>query len=192
MTPDTKRQDLLEKYLTDMQAITREVAVAMDSQAKSKEVQNFIDVRSLLKLIYLTLSNQTDRLKLVGSHLNMNGSSTAKDTLAAVAGTIAGLYDKIRTQPVSKMLRDDYVALSLCCIAHEMLLTTATAAQEKQLSSVCRESLMELTPLIQNLAELIPGVVVEELENDGISVEPHTVVQTTKAWRQAWHSHLAA
>jgi hypothetical protein len=98
-------------------------------------------------------------------------------------------YDRMRNDPVSRALRDDYVAFNLAAISRVMLHTTALAFGDQSLAELIRTQLHNLTPLIMHLTRIIPHVVVQELsdEDDVPEILPQAadlaVENAEKAWR---------
>ena len=93
--------------------------------------------------------------------------ATAKAAVATALGAFAGLYDKVRKDPVSRMLRDDYTALNMASFSYTMLHTTALAFHDEPVASLALKHLQDLTPLIMHLNEVVPHVVVKELQDEG-------------------------
>jgi hypothetical protein len=106
-----------------------------------------------------------------------------------VAGVVAGLYDKVRKHPISRLLRDDYTALSLAATAYSMLYTTGLAIRELPIANVALRHLQELTPLVMELSRILPAAVVKELAEDDSNID-QTILglaqeNTLKAWGSA-------
>src|SRR5438045_2749044 len=111
-----------------------------------------------------------------------------KDAVATVAGTLAGLYDKIRKHPVSRMLRDDSVALSLAATAYSMLYTTALAVRDLPVANVALRHLRGITPLVVELSDTIPGVVCRELAQTDPEIDATIVDLARKNTAEAWQT----
>ncbi len=155
-----EQHDTVRKYVADMLAVTKHIHEAIERQKDDKRVQADTNASQIV--------NRIDG--------------------GAVTGVLAGLYDKVRVDAVSKMLRDDYTALSLAAISQTMLHTTGLAMKEQSTASLAHGQLSDLTPLIVDLSELIPLVVARELANDGenvdTSVGPEARRNTQKAWNR--------
>ena len=114
-----------------------------------------------------------------------------KDTVKGAAfkalGVAAGFWDQIRQQDqVSRMIRDDYTALSFAAVCYHMLHTTALALKDQRLADISASHLKDITPLIVDASKTICIVVAHELADedkaiDG-SVGPQAVENTQKAW----------
>jgi hypothetical protein len=109
-----------------------------------------------------------------------------KETVAAAAGMLAGLYGKVRKHPVSRNLRDDYTALALASTAYSMLYTTGVALRNDATSNLAQQHLRQLTPLIMGLSHIIPGVVVAELAADFPDLNQQAAEAGQKMTAEAW------
>lgn len=109
-----------------------------------------------------------------------------KGAVASVTGTVAGIYDLLRKHPVSRMLRDDYTALSLASVGYSMLYTSALALRDLALANVGLRHLREKTPLILELSDTIPGVVLRELGKEMPDVDPRLADVARGNIREAW------
>lgn len=101
------------------------------------------------------------------------------------------MIENVRTDPVSKNLRDDYTALNLAAISYTMLHTTGQALMDQQTADLAAAYLMDYTPLITEINEVIPGIVVSELRDETEVLEPEAVGQALERTQQAWnHEHV--
>ena len=184
----SEQHDTVRKYVADMLAVTKHIHEAIERQKNDKSVQADTDASQIVNRIDGVLEGQISALE---SHLEQIGgapTSPVKDAVGAVAGVFAGLYDKVRVDTVSKMLRDDYTALSLAAISQTMLHTTGLAMKEQSTASLAHNQLSDITPLIVDLSEVVPLVVARELANDGENVDttvgPDARRNTQKAWNR--------
>ena len=121
------------------------------------------------------------------ARLGSEATATAKQAIGHALGVFAGLYDKVRKDPVSRMLRDDYTALNLSSISYTMLHTTGLAFQDHVVADLALSHLQQLTPLIMRYNEIIPNVVTAELQDEGpgidTSVGSEAIDNTQAAWK---------
>lgn len=184
----SEQHDTVRKYVADMLAVTKHIHEAIERQKNDERVQADTDASQIVNRIDGVLEGHITALE---SHLEGIGgapTSPIKDAVGAVAGVAAGLYDKVRVDTVSKMLRDDYTALSMAAISQTMLHTTGLAMKEQATASLAHSQLSDITPLIVDLSEVVPLVVARELANDGenvdTSVGPEARRNTQKAWNR--------
>jgi hypothetical protein len=78
-----------------------------------------------------------------------------------------------------------------------MLHTTGKALMDEQTADMAASFLMDYTPLITEINEVIPEVVVSELRDETELLDPRAAEQATERTQQAWkgehvhsgHSH---
>ena len=178
--------DNLQMYVNDMAALEKHIIEPIEYQLEDAHVQSDPQVVAVLQKIKTTLHAHVTALENHTVAGNTVGSKV-KDAIAVVAGIAAGLYDKVRIHPVSRMLRDDYTALSLTCTAYSMLHTTGLATKDLVVGNLALRHLRDLTPLVMDLSRLIPHTVVKELAEDDPNVDQsviaHAIENTTDAWR---------
>ncbi|MDZ4718695.1 MAG: hypothetical protein SH847_09585 [Roseiflexaceae bacterium] len=182
----SERQDTLTKYVSDMLTVTKHIHEAIERQRNDAEVKQDQDAYPIINRLDGILESQINALE---SHLTSIGGDTGspiKEAVGSVLGVFAGLLDKVRTDTVSKMLRDDYTALSLQAIALTMLHTTGLALKQPETAALALSQLHDITPVIVDISEIIPLVVVRELANDSETIDMRvgdTAIQNTqKAW----------
>jgi len=182
----SEQQKTIQKYVSDMLSLTHHIHEAVERQLKDERVQKDADAFPLINRLDGILEGHINSLETHLKTVGGDAPSPVKEAVSAVAGIFAGLYDKVRTDTVSKMLRDDYTALSLASIAHTMLHTTGLALQSQSTADIALSQLNDLTPVVVDLSEVIPLVVTRELIDDGehvdLSVGPQAVKNTQKAW----------
>ena len=111
----------------------------------------------------------------------------AKEAISAALGIAAGLIDQVRTQQVSKMLRDDYTALSLAAISYHMLHTTGMALQDQATADLALRHLKDWTPIITDISHVVHGVVAQELQDDAHAVATGVAAESERITQEAWN-----
>lgn len=182
----TERQNTITKYVSDMLTLTKHIEEAIERQLNDQHVKNdqiaYPVISRLGGVLKSQISAQEMHLKSIGG----DAGSPVKEAVGSVLGVVAGMIDKVRVDTVSKMLRDDYTALSLQAISLTMLHTTGLALRQQQTANMALSQLQDLTPIIVEISEVIPLVVVRELTNDTEQIDMSagkTAIQNTqKAW----------
>jgi len=155
----------LRTYTADLLALETHFLKAVrrqrdaDALKDEKVIELFHELDKMLSGHVESLETQVDRL----------GGSVASDIkskLASFAGSVAGLIDRARTDSVSKMLRDDYTALSMITIGYTMLHTHALAAEDHGLAEVTQNHLANCTGMITEISKVVPLTVASELIDD--------------------------
>jgi hypothetical protein len=184
------RHEVLQGYVNDMLAVEQELHQAFRRQKDDAVVKAYPATRALLARIEETIDRHLATLEQSQQRLGGQESSV-KQAVGAVLGVLAGLYDKMRTDRVSRMLRDDYAALSFPTICYEMLHTTALALGERDVATAALRHLEDYTPFIVELTEALPEALVKELEaegkppGDGAAAAAEAVRNARQAWERA-------
>lgn len=186
-----EKMDLLQSYTADQLAVIRHIIMAVDRQVQTDKVRNNSEVSELLTRVKFALDKQRDDLTL---HLEreMGGKGVegaAKNALTSATGFFAGLYSSVRNDTISRMIRDDCAALNFACLCYSMLYATATAFEVQKTATVATTHLHELTPLVVELNKALPGVVVDELSEDGYDVRRLAIRAAIDEIGNAWSHH---
>ena len=174
------KKETLHNYSNDLYTLIKHTHKAVKAQQSSDKLTNE-KASNLLHNFDLTLSSQLQSIKNMDGLLNDGAKSTIKETFAAFTGTIAGAIDTQRNDAVSKMLRDDYTALSMIATGYTMLHTAAIGAGNKNLADFTKESLTEIAGLITQTSEIIPLIVAEELDIEDEAEE--AISNTQECWK---------
>lgn len=162
----TQTETSLRGHISDMKAATDHLLEAFTHQLADEGVQKDATVSGLIQRLQVTAKSQSQRLEGELNRFGAPASDGVKGLLAAVAGSVAGLYDRMRSNTVSRMLRDDYTALSLAVVSNSMLHVTALAADDSALAATALRNMEELAPLIVEVGEAILPVVELELSQE--------------------------
>jgi hypothetical protein len=156
-------QDALATHVADMLAVENHVLQALERQEKDDDAQANAQGLALIRRSRTQLAAHVDRLDAYRDQLDAGFLDKAKETLTTALGTLAGLYDKIRPHTLTRMLRDDYTALSLVAVSATLLHTTALSFRNQAVAQLALDILKDTKKLIVDISELIPEVVVQEL-----------------------------
>lgn len=180
------RNEVLQKYVADMLSLEKHIHEAVRRQRDDQEVATHPQTHSLISRIESTLDEHIEHLERHLKSIGGNAASPVQDAVAAVAGAAAGIYDKVRDEKVSKMLRDDYTALGLAAISYTTLHTTGLAVASAPTADLALRHLQHWTPLIVEISEVIPLVVAKELAEDLDQVSPSIGQQAVRNTQSAW------
>ncbi|HEX7071139.1 MAG TPA: hypothetical protein VF190_10050 [Rhodothermales bacterium] len=157
------QQTEIRKHLFDMLAVIEHALEAVERQRVDQEVREHVDANSILIELERVLRAQRDSLQTLATHYGAAGESLVKKAMSEAMGLVAGLYDRVRDHRVSRMLRDDYVALSLAAMSYTALHAFGLAIHDESLAQVALRHLEDLTPLMVEISRTIPGLVVSEV-----------------------------
>ncbi|GAB5521279.1 MAG: hypothetical protein RhofKO_35300 [Rhodothermales bacterium] len=186
----TTRNDTIRKHLADMQAVEAHILAAVKRQLSETEELATApsQVAPLLRRIESTLTTHTETLNLLSERYDGETQANFKKIVTEFFGMLAGIYDKVREHEVSRMLRDDYTALSLAAMGYTAMHSFGLAIGEDDIASMSQRHLEDLTPLLMDLSRTLPYAVVQEVaeENDfpvDTTVGARALENTQRAWQ---------
>ena len=180
-------REALRPYLADMAAVEKHILEAVERQREDDDIKQFADASQLLGRIESTLKTHVQSLEAQLQGYSGGGAAGAvKEAVTGVLGAIAGLYDKVRKDPASRALRDDYTALSLASISNGMLHTTALGLSQGTVAELAKRHLEEINSLIMELGLAIPRVVLKELSFEGYPVETGVAEKAVQNLKESW------
>lgn len=179
-------KEVLNKYVTDMVGVIKHIHEAVERQLQDDDTHKFPEARVLLTSLASELNSQRSHLDGLATEINAQHLSAAKEALTAATGFMAGIYDHLRHHPVSKDLRDDYVAVTMACVAYEMLHTTGLAVQHRETADLALRHLRQLTPYVTQIGQLIAQIVMKELGDKGVAVDTSAAEIAARNNREAW------
>lgn len=175
---DEARAAELKRHLSDMIALDRELLTAIRRQLQGPELESFDSARMTLEETERALERHIADLDAEQEALGGAQGGGVKNIAASMAGAAASVVDRLRTEPVSRMLRDDYVALSLVDISYWMLRSTALAMDNERLADRAEACANEIRPLFERLGEAVPQAAMQEVIQR--AVHPEAMEQAAK------------
>lgn len=184
-TTNEKNQKTIADYVGDMVALESHIEEALDRQLDMTKGDTTLG--PVIQQFHDMVKKQRDHMKALREELP---EDTAGNTIIEVGSTLlgkaAGIIDKIRTEGESKALRDDYTAFNLAAVSYGMLYTTATALGNAKVAEIAERHLRGYAKAVQQINDLIPKVVVAELQKDGHQVDQGAAGKAEKMIDQAW------
>jgi ferritin-like metal-binding protein YciE len=177
----------IHSYVTDMLALEKHISKALDAQIE--DLEDYPTVVRELRTFNATTESHIRALEAAAEEFGGEGpTGTIKKLGSALAGLAAGAIDLVRNEGLPKNLRDDYTASSLAAIGYVMLHTTALSLGNRPIADLAQRHLVDYTEIVMTLHNLIPGTVIEFLQNEGLPASEDVLPQITqnldKAWRQ--------
>ena len=179
-----KHRQTIADYVGDMAALESHIEEALDRQLT--EVKDDAAALAAVRQFHDMVKQHRDTLKAMEEETGRTIGTPIKEVGAALIGKAAGVIDLLRTEGISKGLRDDYAAFSLAAISYSMLHTTATALGDSRVASLAERHLRDHAEAIMRINEIMPGVVMRELEKDGHRVDNAAVEATREAVLRSW------
>lgn len=155
----------ISTYTSDLHALERHFMNAVKKQKTSDKVTDKRAVELLNELDKMA-SSHVQKLEAELEQMGGEMKSTIKSKIASFAGSIAGMIDTVRDDALSKMLRDDYAALSMITIGYTMLHTHALSSDNQKLADLSKRHLDDCTILITEISKVIPIVTAYEINSD--------------------------
>ena len=181
-----KNRNTIADYVGDMTALESHIEEALDRQLK--EVKDDPAALAAVQEFHDTVKRHRDTLRALQEEAGKTIGNPIKDAGAALLGKAAGVIDLVRTEGISKSLRDDYAAFSLAAIGYSMLHTTATALGDKKVASLAERHLQDHAENIMRINEIMPEVVIRELKKDDHEADASAADATRKAVNRSWES----
>lgn len=165
---NNENQKVIADYLGDMVAVESHIEEALDRQLEMSTKHP--EAGAAVQQFHDMVKANRDALRAHQEQIGSTAGNPIAEAGSAVLGMAAGLIDKIRTEGVSKSLRDDYTAFNLAAIGYTMLETTALALGDTPTAKLAATGLRGHAKAIQQINHLMPGVVVWELERDNLTI----------------------
>lgn len=184
----SQRTDAIQKHTADLLALERHILEAIERQRSDESLKTEIEANKIAIQIERTLTAHIAELERVADEYDGSGESFFKKAVTEVLGVFAGIYDKMREHPVSRMLRDDYTALSLTAMAYTAYHTFGLAIAEQRIADLALRHLKEITPILVELSKVLPHVVAREVaeENDDFLVNAAVGTEAEHNTQRAW------
>jgi ferritin-like metal-binding protein YciE len=181
-----KHQQTVADYVGDMVALESHIEEALDRQLK--ETKDDPEALAAVQRFHDMVKAHRDNLKSLQDEVGSTASNPIIEAGSTLLGKAAGAINLVRTEGISKGLRDDYAAFSLAAISYSMLHTTALSLGNRKVADVAERYLTDYAGAIERINEVMPGVVERELAKDGHKTDPGAVKATNAMVAKAWHS----
>lgn len=179
-----ENKNALKGYTSDIYALEKQFMNAVKKQKSSDKVRDERAI-DLLHEIDKTVSNHVQMLE---RYVEKDGNlkEELKSKFMSFAGSFTGLLEGDRSDVLSKMMRDDYTALSMIAIGYTILHTNALVNDNQELAALAENHLTHCTPLITEISKIVPLTVAQELVRDSARAEEigkKALRNTQAAWK---------
>ena len=179
-----KHQQTIADYVGDMVALESHIEEALDRQLT--ETQDDPEALAAVQRFHDMVKQHRDSLVALQEQVGTTIGNPIIAAGSALLGKAAGVVDLVRTEGISKSLRDDYAAFSLAAISYSMLHTTSLGLGDPRVASIAEQHLTDYAGAIERINEIMPGVVDRELVKDGHQTDSSAVGTTRKMVATAW------
>jgi ferritin-like metal-binding protein YciE len=188
---DEQSRKYIAKYVEDMHSLVSHGLQPFEHQLGEAALRDHPEAQQAIEQFHATLQRHEQLLEQRLKALGTSPTTAVQDAAAAVAGVAAGLYNQIRTEAVSKSLRDDYAFLSLCNISWLMLATTARALGDHETEVLAEDGYRDTAHMAKEIDHLMPSIVVQELVQDKLPAQ--NVSEWARSFvHNAWTLDMAA
>lgn len=181
-----KHRTTIADYVGDMAALEAHIEEALDRQLT--EVEDDPIARGAVQEFHDMVKQHRDSLRAMEEDTGRTIGNPIKEAGSALIGKAAGIINLVRTEGISKGLRDDYAAFNLAAIGYSMLHTTATALGDQRVAALAAGHLQDHAQAIMRINEIMPGVVLRELQKDGHQADNAAEAETLKAVSRSWET----
>lgn len=182
-----ERKESIRKNVADMLAVDSHILEAIERQREDEKVRAHPEANELIIRIERLQKEHVAALQGMAEHYGTGGESGLKKAVTSAMGVVAGLYDRVREQKLSRMLRDNYTALSLAAMSYTAMHTFGLAVNEEKVAGLALRHLRDVTPILVEISKVLPVVVAEEVGEEidvpvDVTVSRLAVENTQEAW----------
>ncbi len=186
--PTGDEKHTLATYVSDMLALERHIAQPVAHQKNAAETANYATAGTLIDRIVAVSQSHITALEARLKDLGGNANHPLKAAWASLLGASATVVGGSRKTKVSKYLRDDHTALSLASISYTMLNTTAVGLGDTTTAALAKRHLADIAPIIMEISDGIPTVVLQELRDDGETIRGEAADTVARTLDEVWHN----
>lgn len=181
-----KQHDNLKMYVNDVIAVERDIVNAIQGQLDDDRVKAQPHLVTVLRKAVAGGESRIARLKEISDEEGGSMGAAIKEAAMSVTGVLAGIYGKFREHPLSRIVRDDRVAMNVAETSYAMLYTLALGIGHVRTAEVALDGLNATAPLVLQLTDLLPGIIIDELSQDGPLENPEIERTVVDAIHSAW------
>ncbi len=162
---------LIAKYVEDIHSLLGHGVQAITHQVSEAQMADHPEALAMVKDFKTSLERQLAAAEQRMNALGTSPTTGIQDAAAGVAGVVAGIYNKVRTEAVSKSVRDDYTFLSHTSIAYLMLMTTARSLGDHDTEELGEAGYRDCARMVMAIDRGMPKLVFQELQGNGLPAQ---------------------
>jgi ferritin-like metal-binding protein YciE len=178
----------IQTYVSDMLALERHIAQPLKRQLDMQDTAKYSGALTVISQLQSLNASHVTALEQCLEQLGGHEASPVKSAWSSLLGAGAAAIDSVRKTKVSKNLRDDYTAVSLASISYEMLYATSIGLGEATVADLAKRHLADYARVVMQIAQVIPEVVLQELRDDGESVQTGAAELIRQTTNELWKS----
>lgn len=173
-------------YVNDVIGVERDIVNAIEGQLDDERVKSDAALVGVLNGIVAGGKSRIAQLKELSEAEDGSLGATVKEAAMSVTGALAGIYGKLREHPVSRMVRDDRIAMNVVETSYAMLYTFALGVGHQRCAELALGGLNAAAPQVLALTDVLPGVILREIAQDAPLVDPFVETKVIDAIHAAW------
>jgi hypothetical protein len=180
-------QNYIAKYVEDLHSLVSHGLQPVSHQLVEASGAGHAEAAAFIVELQRTLADHEQRLTQRLQTLGTSPTTLVQDAASAVAGVVAGIYNRMRSEAVSKSVRDDYTFISHCSVSWLMLMATARALGDHESEELAEQGYRDCARLLMRIDGLLPALVSQELRQDGFgatNVSEWAAGIVSDAWRR--------
>ena len=175
----------IAKYVEDLHSLVTHGLQPISRQLNEARGPEHADAAQLIAELQRTLQEHDRALSERMHGLGTSPTTGVQDAAAAVAGVVAGIYNQVRSEAVSKSVRDDYTFLGHCSTSWLMLMATARSLGDHETEELAEQGYRDCARLAMRIDRVMPSLVFEELRHDGFAAQ-NVADWTSRIVSDAW------
>ncbi|HIB66876.1 MAG TPA: hypothetical protein EYO33_17615 [Phycisphaerales bacterium] len=185
--PVVKNSQDLDMHLTDLNALIHHFEEVVEKQLDYSRRNGSVEGIELTTKVHSLLSRHKELIRRFAESRSSSLKVSSKETFSKFLGAVAGLYDKGRSYPESRAMRDNYTALSLLSASLTLLKTYGLQIGDTAVSKMAYDMLSEVCPLIIEISRTLPVIVCRETaKEEEVAYDQAVVDRVTNAVARCW------
>lgn len=157
----TEHREVLFSCVAEMVDLDSHIEAALDRQLAMTKGDSLVG--PLVRGFHDSVRDQRNMMIELRDAMGDSATNSLKEAGASVLGTLAGFFDKLRSEGISKAMRDDYTAFNLAAVSYTMLLTTAKSVGSNDVAAAAERGLKVYATAVQKINQALPSVVLADL-----------------------------
>ncbi|WAC20729.1 hypothetical protein OVA24_04955 [Luteolibacter sp. SL250] len=181
-----KHQDNLKMYVNDVIGLERDIINAIEGQLEDDRVKAHPQLSGVLRGIVAGANSRLETLKSISEEEGGTFGAAIKEAAMSVTGVLAGIYGKLREHPLSRIVRDDRMAMNMTETSYAMLYTLALAVGHGRCADLALSGINTAAPQVLQLTDLLPQIILQELAADAPLENPDVADKVVDVIHRAW------
>lgn len=168
-----------------MIGLERDIINAIEGQLEDERVTANPDLVVVLQGIVQGAKTRIETLKAISEEEGGQVGAAIKEAAMSFTGVLAGVYGKLREHPISRIVRDDRMAMNMTETSYAMLYTLALGIGHDRCAELALSGLNAAAPKVLELTDLLPQIILDELADDALLRNPDVADDVVDAIRHA-------